>query len=157
MKYEEEQICTSLKDLKTNEKIIIDRDSEGNITGIEKRTKSDCYVVTACYGNNSSQLKQVKKSCKNLFVKNMFLLPFWFLYKYVIGEELAYLYSNGIFRIFIKKMIAEKIFEYTKTQSLSMQLYLVVLGVLGIVFLPVFLVVKLVRTISDVFQVRKLI
>jgi len=54
-------------------------------------------------------------------------------------------------------MIAEKIFEYTKTQSLSMQLYLVVLGVLGVVFLPLFLVVKLVRTISDVFQVRKLI
>ena len=37
MKYEEEHICTSLKDLKTDEKIIIKRDDGGNITEIEKR------------------------------------------------------------------------------------------------------------------------
>ena len=157
MKYKEEQICTSLDNLKTDEKIIIKRDDGGNITEIEKRKKSDCYVITACYGDNSSELNYVRKSCKKLFVNNIFLFPFWLLYKYVIGEELAYLYSNRIYGKIIKTMIAEKIFEYTKTQSLSMQLYLVVLGVLGVVFLPLFLVVKLVRTISDVFQVRKLI
>ena len=115
-------------------------------------TKSSCYVITASYGEHSSQLRYVRAKCKEMFVENIFLFPFWVLYKYIIGEELAYLYSAGIYRGFIKKMIAEKILEYTKTKSFALQLYLIMLGLSGFVLLPIFLAIKLVRISNKVFS-----
>jgi len=136
-------------------KVVIDRDSSGRIKSVSTESKvseSSCYVITASYGEHSSQLRYVRAKCKEMFVDNIFLFPFWVLYKYIIGEELAYLYSVGIYRSFIKTMIAEKIFKYTKTKSMITQFYLIILGLSGLLLLPIFLGIKLVRIVNKLFS-----
>jgi hypothetical protein len=150
-KLDDEKICSSVNNLDKNEKLEFKYNEKGDLTEI-KKVSSDCYVITACYGLESNQLKTVKSKCKNLFVKNIFLFPFWFLYKYVVGEELAYLYSKGIYKKFIKSMIAEKILQYTKRKSLSLQIYLILLGTVGLLTLPVFLIIKSIRIMNEVIQ-----
>lgn len=110
---------------------------------------SDCYVVTAIFGQNSQEFLQVKRKCRKTFLMNPVLTLGWCIYQYY-GPILACWARSSSFGFLIcKKFVAQPIINTTDKKiavSIFWMLYLLILSTIGILlFVPFFVICLLLK------------
>ena len=100
-----------------------------------------CWVVTATFGAESTELRRVSRLCRRTFALNPILVPGWCLYK-LCGPTLAqWARSSGTGGRICKRFLATPIVQATvrgKMKALAPKVYLVFLTFVGFILIILF-------------------
>ncbi len=116
---------------------------------------ASCFVVTATYGMNSRQSRQVHARCRRTFVWNPLLAIGWCLYKYYGPLLAAWSRSSRTGYSTCKRLLADPIIFATGKPSVVSVLSVLYLSVLTLIGVVLIVPVVTVRSLVRLFQIGR--